>query len=223
MEQSKSFDIEQFQQEVLSKIRQIETTVIIYDGHGSPAESPLPPARVRFKNILIATLLTLWFGGLIVLLIFNINLLYSPNPQRPLTEFGKILVFLLVVSFLLTVVTFLAKRHLSKKRLEKIRQREQEAAAKQQLERLFNTQDKLKQAEEIVNSPSIKHLLCQALQTVTNDVFEISKTITPILVGAPIAKMIILPLDTLLFAAIAIVIARSGVSTLCAGYANPKK
>lgn len=73
-------------------------------------------------------------------------------------------------------------------------------------------------AGEIVDNPSIRKLLCPSLKSITSDIFEISKMITPVLTGAVIAGTIAIPLNPMLIAAVAFVIARSGVNSLCADY-----
>ena len=76
----------------------------------------------------------------------------------------------------------------------------------------------LLEAKVLVQKNDIKKLICPTLLSVTGDVFEYSKTITPILMAAIIAKTIIMPLDAMIFAAIAIVVAKSGASVICAGH-----
>lgn len=72
-----------------------------------------------------------------------------------------------------------------------------------------------KQAEEIVEDISVKSYLCPALQSVSDDAFEIAKIIIPILVSLSLAKTITVPLDSLLFALIPLSIARMGIASLC--------
>jgi hypothetical protein len=54
--------------------------------------------------------------------------------------------------------------------------------------------------------------------SVTGDVYEYSKILTPLLMGAILAKTIVMPIDSLLFAGIAIVVSKAGVSTICKGH-----
>jgi hypothetical protein len=77
------------------------------------------------------------------------------------------------------------------------------------------------QAEELVKRKDIRARLCPALTTASDDAFEIAKIITPILVPLGLAGTIALPLTPLFIAAGALVIARIGISALCADY--PKK
>jgi hypothetical protein len=72
-----------------------------------------------------------------------------------------------------------------------------------------------KAARELITHERIRDILCPSLQLVSKDVFEIAKIITPLLVGAAIAKTIVIPLQPTIFAAIAILIARIGVTNLC--------
>lgn len=76
----------------------------------------------------------------------------------------------------------------------------------------------LQQAKDLVTRKDIRKYLCPALQTVANDAFEISKVITPILVGLVIAGTIVIPLIPVLIASMALVIARMGISGLCADF-----
>lgn len=77
------------------------------------------------------------------------------------------------------------------------------------------------QAEKLVSRKDIRQHLCPALQTVADDAFDIAKVVTPILVPMVLAGTISIPLNPLFFATIALVIARMGVASLCAGY--PKR
>lgn len=73
-------------------------------------------------------------------------------------------------------------------------------------------------AKEIIARKDIRDYLCPALQTVSNDAFDISKVITPILVGLVVAGTISIPLVPVLVASMAFVIARMGISTICKDY-----
>lgn len=78
-----------------------------------------------------------------------------------------------------------------------------------------------KKAKRIVARQDIKKYLCPALQSVSNDVYEIAKAITPILVTLSFAGPIQVSLEPMLFAMIALIISRMGVAGLCVDY--PKK
>lgn len=71
------------------------------------------------------------------------------------------------------------------------------------------------EATEQSQRQDVRKLICPALQCVTNDVNEIAKVIVPLLAGAVIAGTLIIPLNPILFGWIALVIARSGVATIC--------
>ena len=73
------------------------------------------------------------------------------------------------------------------------------------------------QAEEIAVRPEISTILCAALQTTSNDAFEIAKITTPILLGLVFAGALAIPLYPTLFAAVALIIARAGIASFCAG------
>lgn len=86
------------------------------------------------------------------------------------------------------------------------------------IDALRNDRDQLSQvkSEELVKRPDIRALLCPALQTVSDDTFEIAKIATPILVGLVIAGTLTIPLIPTLFASIALTISRLGIASLCA-------
>ena len=73
-------------------------------------------------------------------------------------------------------------------------------------------------AEEYVRKKEIMEHICPGLQTISNDAFEITKVITPILLGLAVTGTISIPMIPILFASIGLVIARMGTKTLCANY-----
>jgi hypothetical protein len=79
-----------------------------------------------------------------------------------------------------------------------------------------NAEDAKRQAEEIAIRPDIRKILCAALQTTSNDAFEIAKITTPILLGLVFGGVLAIPLMPMLFAAIALTIARAGIASFCA-------
>lgn len=81
------------------------------------------------------------------------------------------------------------------------------------------TQEEIDVQQAVRDSRVLKHL-CPALDAATEDVFEIAKTITPILLGLILAGTIVLPLVPALFAGLAILISRIGVAALCVDYLN---
>ncbi len=74
-----------------------------------------------------------------------------------------------------------------------------------------------KEAEKIIQRQDFKQLICSSLTKVTDDAFEISKMMTPILIGAVLAETIVMPLNPILFGWVAILIARSGLAGFCTG------
>lgn len=73
------------------------------------------------------------------------------------------------------------------------------------------------QAEKIAVRSEVRTILCAALQTTSNDAFEIAKITTPILLGLVFAGVLALPLYPTLFAVVALIIARAGIASFCAG------
>jgi CobQ-like glutamine amidotransferase family enzyme len=72
------------------------------------------------------------------------------------------------------------------------------------------------EAEKYVARQEVKQTICQSLQALTGDIFEIANGITPVLVGAIVAGQITMPLNPLLFGWIALLLFRTGVKTFCA-------
>jgi hypothetical protein len=70
-------------------------------------------------------------------------------------------------------------------------------------------------AKKALAREDIRKYLCIALGSVSNDALEIAKVATPFLATLSVAKQINLPLDTMLYAMIAVTISRMGVTTLC--------
>lgn len=78
-------------------------------------------------------------------------------------------------------------------------------------------------ARELIARKDILDYLCPALQTTSDDAFEIVKVITPILVGLVMAGTLSVPLIPVLFASIGLVVARMGIASLCADYDKNEK
>jgi hypothetical protein len=77
--------------------------------------------------------------------------------------------------------------------------------------------------KEIVSKPDFKRRACAALNSASNDVFSIAKVLTPVLAGLVAAGTIVIPLNPLVFGAVALAVSRMGISTLCAEYKEKKK
>jgi hypothetical protein len=86
------------------------------------------------------------------------------------------------------------------------------------IEKLAKELSKLREAEIFLKREEIMQLICPHLQFVANNAFDISTVVTPIL--ASVAGPMGIPLNTLLFAAIAVVLSKHGVSNICADYAK---
>jgi hypothetical protein len=61
----------------------------------------------------------------------------------------------------------------------------------------------------------IREVLCPALRYISNDIFEIARVTTPVLLSLSAMGTIFLPPQPMAYAIIAIVIARTGVSSVC--------
>jgi hypothetical protein len=71
------------------------------------------------------------------------------------------------------------------------------------------------EATKVIAKRGFRKYICPALQTVTNDAHDIAKIITPILIPLILAKTISIPLEPIIFAQVALIIARMGVASLC--------
>ena len=75
-----------------------------------------------------------------------------------------------------------------------------------------------RKAKELLARKDIRAYLCPALLRGSDDVFELSKIVTPLLLGFVAAGTIAIPLVPVLFAAIAFEITRMGITSICANY-----
>ena len=71
---------------------------------------------------------------------------------------------------------------------------------------------------QLLTQKEIRTRLCQALQTTSNDSFEIARIITPLLIELAAAGTISIPIIPVQFASITLVIARMGATELCADH-----
>lgn len=92
--------------------------------------------------------------------------------------------------------------------------------AREVVEELDST-DKV--AQEVVKRPEVWRHLCPALESASDDAFEIAKIITPVLVTLVLAGNLSIPLEPVLFATISIVIARMGIASLCVDFEKEKE
>lgn len=73
-----------------------------------------------------------------------------------------------------------------------------------------------KRAQSLIESDrKLRTMLCAGLATVTEDLTDIAKNVTYILVPLSLAGTVAVPLDPALFAMLAFVIWRAGVSAIC--------
>jgi hypothetical protein len=84
--------------------------------------------------------------------------------------------------------------------------------------RLREITDVNMQAKAIVKTRDLRKHLCGALHSISNDTFEIAKVVTPVLITLVLSGVITIPLSPLLFASLATIISKMGVSALCADY-----
>ncbi len=77
-------------------------------------------------------------------------------------------------------------------------------------------QDAKRQAAQLVHNPTVRERLCPALSSVSDDVGSIAKVVGPALLPLALTGPgAIVPLSSLVFGAIAVVVARAGVAAVC--------
>lgn len=79
------------------------------------------------------------------------------------------------------------------------------------------------EATKLIIKKDIRKYLCPALQTASNDAYDIAKIITPILIPLILAGTIAIPLQPILFSHLAITIARMGIASLCDDFKDKDK
>ena len=72
-----------------------------------------------------------------------------------------------------------------------------------------------REATTVLKSRKVRNLLCPVLRRISSDAFDVAKIITPILMTLSFSHTISLPFDPTVYAAIALVITRTGVAALC--------
>jgi len=76
----------------------------------------------------------------------------------------------------------------------------------------------LAETTHTISEKTVLDYLCPALSSLSDDVFDIAKVTTPVLLTLAFTGVIAIPIQPTLFAAVAIVISRMGIATLCADY-----
>jgi hypothetical protein len=89
--------------------------------------------------------------------------------------------------------------------------------------RIAEIESAKERGSEIASTSEFKRHACAALNSVSNDVFSIAKVLTPVLAGLVAAGTIVIPLNPLVFAAIALAVSRMGIAALCAEYKGKEK
>ncbi|BAZ51222.1 hypothetical protein NIES4103_38710 [Nostoc sp. NIES-4103] len=94
-----------------------------------------------------------------------------------------------------------------------------ESLDKSQIRAFSGGSEKLQhEAEQLVQRKDVRQYICPALQSLTNDTFEIANKILPILIGAVLAGTLMIPLDPMFFGWIIVAIAKAGTASLCTDY-----
>ncbi len=88
---------------------------------------------------------------------------------------------------------------------------------------VLRDQASIKKAAEIVAREDIRSFLCPGLLRGSDDVFELSKIVTPVILGLVAAGTITIPLIPVLVAAIALQISRMSIASICANYDKQSK
>jgi hypothetical protein len=88
--------------------------------------------------------------------------------------------------------------------------------------RLFKAQEYRALAKNLLQRKKVVAALCPALQSLSNDAFQITMVMTPTLMTLRATGAINIPLSPLYFASIALVIARMGLNSLCGRKKNTR-
>jgi len=73
-------------------------------------------------------------------------------------------------------------------------------------------------AQNILNDGSVLKYLCPALKELTGDITDVAKNLTIALVPLSLTDVLAIPLDPYLYAMLAFIIGKSGISSLCQNY-----
>jgi hypothetical protein len=79
------------------------------------------------------------------------------------------------------------------------------------------------EAREVLADPAVRVKLCAALKSGYDNIFELSKAITPVVATLALTGQLLIPLVPALFASIALFISHMGVAALCTDYKKPDK
>lgn len=246
MNKAEDFDIEAFQAQVLGEIKILESESFFPNPSPSPILNSgvtLDEIKARAKNYNTQPITSIkvkkvpqgTFHGQRGIVPIIKNLLFStPRILLGIIVVVIVLVFLFtrnnyIGAILLFVSGVLAGTTLTAR---KRKSRETEASnfsmmllpnSTQEQGARTLTEEKLSEAKIILKKEKIMQVICPKLHFVANNAADISNVITPIIAGAVIAGSITIPLNPLLFAAIAVVISRSSISVICANYVKKQK
>ena len=70
-------------------------------------------------------------------------------------------------------------------------------------------------AEEALQKPDFKQKICPALLSASDDIKDIAKIISAVLLPMALTPQAVIPLSPLAFAAVALVASRAGIQSLC--------
>ncbi len=70
-------------------------------------------------------------------------------------------------------------------------------------------------AEDLIKQPTVIERLCPALKSVSDDLGDVAKVVVPVMIPLALGPQALIPLTPLAFGALAVVIVRAGVRSLC--------
>jgi hypothetical protein len=82
-------------------------------------------------------------------------------------------------------------------------------------EKLIDFNNLLKRCKSYLSDEKIILLLCPALKSISSDLKEISKIVVAVLFPLSISKEHIIPLDSLVYSGISLIIFNAGISSVC--------
>ncbi|MFI5891651.1 hypothetical protein ACIA5D_16220 [Actinoplanes sp. NPDC051513] len=70
-------------------------------------------------------------------------------------------------------------------------------------------------AEELISRPSVRDRLCPQLKAVSDDLGDVAKGVVGAMIPLAIGPQAVMPLSAVAFGALAVIVLRAGVKTLC--------
>jgi hypothetical protein len=77
--------------------------------------------------------------------------------------------------------------------------------------------DLMHEAADLLQRPTVRQQLCRPLRSVSEDIREVAKVVGAALLPLSLTPAAVIPVSAVLFGAVAVMIVRAGISSVCAG------